>query len=103
MICNCSMVGTMACKTCQRYKEYIAEEKSPTQLAKEKEQANYEAWQSLSKLREIAERQKQREIDEMVKQGGDRELIEYIYDRLIEKLCFEIDRKLIGGTEDDTV
>lgn len=44
MICNCSMVGTMVCKTCQRYKEYLVEEKSITQLAKEKEQANYEAW-----------------------------------------------------------
>ena len=90
----------MACKTCQRYKEYIVEEKSITHLAKEKEQANYEAWQSLSKLREIAERQKQREIDEMVKQGGDRELIEYIYDRLIERVCSEMDRRLMGGTEE---
>lgn len=59
--------------------------------------------ESENELREIAERQKQREIDEMVKQGGDRELIEYIYDRLIERVCSEIDRKLIGGAEDDTV
>lgn len=59
--------------------------------------------ESENKLREIAERQKQREIDEMVKQGGDRELIEYIYDKLIERVCSEMDRRLMGGTDDDTV
>ena len=48
-------------------------------------------------LREIAEREKRKEIDEMVKKGADREFVELVYDKVIERLYEELDRKLLGN------
>lgn len=48
-------------------------------------------------LREIAEREKQKEIDEMVRKGADREFVELVYDKVIERLYEELDRKLLGN------